>query len=451
MINKCLTYLDNHKEKINKFLPIFLISYTFLLILPYVFGRVEVLNNFFTQGASKVIFRFITIIYGIGFLSLLGISNKIRIKGYLLIGAAVLLILLIISTSIAERDIYRADGSYAGRISVEEYLIDFFRFVSGLTLFILLFSFMPVVMKNAKVFNYPLLLIVVLSMVAIVFSFILEYDSLIKLIKGGDEHAIDIHSIFQNKNTYGLFLFLSSLAIGFLIFTNNENKYLYLFIPLFFVTFMSIVIGCRTAFISCLALLFYLLIRSFITLRFYSKKGFYISISVLGAFLIVFVLYMAIPLFHGAPLNGLYDIVIYSFARLGEALFGRVSIWQDVPSFMTGIKLFIGSNLTNSKYLLIIHNGHFKDFHSGYVYFYACFGIIGTIVYCLLFIYVFYLVYLAIKKKPLDGLLVLVLLLVSMLFALPETYILFLSPSLFTFVTTLITIVYLRFILLNNN
>ena len=137
---------------------------------------------------------------------------------------------------------------------------------------------------------------------------------------------------------------------------------------------------------------------------------------------------------------------MYIFSGFSSSFESRLHIWSAVPKFMNGATFFFGGNFTNSQYMLKMYSDY-TDFHSCYVRWFATTGLIGTVVYALLFIYTFYLIIKVIKKNPLQGILVLIFLLSAMIYSLPETAILFISTSLYTFVINIITIVYLKFLL----
>lgn len=447
MINKVMNYLIERKERINKFLPIFLMSYMLLLILPYVFGRVEAIDSFLSSGVSQWIFRFLSMMYAGLYLLIIGLANKIRIKYPYIIGGAILLVLFAISSIIGPHVFYDLNGNYIATAEWWWRLFGFVRFGAAIVLFIMLISFVPNVMKSHKDYNYAFYLIIGISLFAVFFSFIAEIDSLKALFNGADEHSVDIHSIFQSKNTFGLFLFLSSLATAYLIFTNIDNlRYYFFYIPLFIFTFMTIIVGCRTAFVACLLLIAYLFIRSLVMLYRISKRSFYISLGVIGTVLLAFILFMSVPSLHDGSFRGLYIVISITFSRFGDSFQGRLSLWSSVSEFMNWHYLLFGANSTNSQFMMEIYTG-FADPHSGYVTWFIRTGIIGTIIYLLLLIYVFYLIIEAIKKKPLQGILVLIFLLSAMFYSVPESDIIFISTSLYTFVVNLVTIVYVQYTL----
>lgn len=448
MMNKCLDYLAKYKEKINKFLVIFLASYMALLILPYIFGRVEAINDFFSGGWSKAIYRLFVMSYAFIYLALVGLSNRIKVKWYYLVGAGALLLILLISSIFSPKDIYKLDGTLGTHISPWEYIYNFIHFFISVSLFVFIISFIHPIMDSIKVFNVALLILIGVTTFAVLLSFFLEGEELLILIKGGDAHAKDVRSIFQNKNTFGLFLFLSSIASAFLIIANSDNtKFISLYLILLLNTFLATIIGCRTAFICSIVLVFYLFVYSLIIMRKYSKKAFVIASSIIGAIILLFTLYMAIPALHQEGMDSLYNIVVYSFLRLDDAFDQREYIWSQVPSIMQGIYIPFGANFSNSAYLLVSYTHHFRDYHSAYVAWFVQMGVLGTIIYASLFGYIFYQIYRVIRKNLEQGLLVLVIFLTSILYGIPETHTLFISTSLFTFVTNLVIVVYLQYLL----
>ena len=198
MMNKCLDYLAKYKEKINKFLVIFLASYMALLILPYIFGRVEAINDFFSGGWSKAIYRLFVMSYAFIYLALVGLSNRIKVKWYYIVGAGALLLILLISSIFSPKDIYKLDGTLGTHISPWEYIYNFIHFFISVSLFVFIISFIHPIMDSIKVFNVALLILIGVTTFAVLLSFFLEGEELLILIKGGDAHAKDVRSIFQN-------------------------------------------------------------------------------------------------------------------------------------------------------------------------------------------------------------------------------------------------------------
>ena len=453
MIKKCLAFFNKYQDKINKFLPIFLSTYMVLMILPYVFGRVEAINLFFSSGWSRAIFRLLTMMYAVIYLLLVGLSNRIKVKWYYLVGGAILLFILLISSIFAPKDIYKLDGTLGTTISFWEYSYSFVHFFISISLFIFIISFLVPIMPSIKVLNNPLFILIGVTTFAIILSFFLEGKELIELINGGDAHAKDARSIFQSKNSFGLFIFLSAISSAFLILVNEDNnKYSYLFILIMLFTFMATIIGCRTAFICCFSLIIYLFIRSIILLHRHSKKLFKIILIILASLALIFVLYMSVPIFHVKGMDGLYNITIYSFLRIGDAFAQRAFLWAYAGDVMKNpLFLIFGANFDNARYLLISLSHHYSDYHRAYVSWFVQTGIIGTLVYAFLFGYVSYRIYQLIRKDLEKGLLVLVIFLSSILYGIPETNTMFISTSLFTFITNILVVIYLEYSLKSLN
>lgn len=447
MINKCLSYLESKKDKINQFLPIFLAIYMALLILPYVWGRVDVMNNFFSHGLSQLLFRFFTMMFALVYLGLVGLSNKVKINLYYLIGGGILILCFIVSWIISPYTIYQEDGSVLIVTKWWWYLFDLVKFSLAIILFIFVSHFVHVAMNDKKTLNISFYVLIGVTLFACLFSFIFESKDLVNLFNGADVHSVDLSSIFQNKNSYGMFLFLASIATSYIIFTNDNNvRYTFFLIPLLVFTIMSILVGSRTAFLACILLLAYLFIRSLFLLKSISKKAFYFLIIIACILLSAILLFFLVPVFHSGPFSSFYNIMIYMFNQISESFTGRVDIWNGIPKFMTGGYLVFGANFTNSQYLLHLYSGYY-DAHSGYLTWFIRTGIIGSIVYVTLFSHIIYLLAKLCKKNLMQAILIIIFLLSSMVFIFTETAILFISTSLFTFVINLVVVVYLKYLL----
>ena len=389
MISKCISFLVSKKEKINHFLVYFLLIYMVLLLLPYVFARVRPLDAFFTSGISQIIYRGLTSAFALVYLLLLAIVNEVKINKIFSICGAILLTSFVISCIVSPHTLYKDDGSLFVSISWWTYLLGSLRIMTIITMFVLLISVIHQIIDDMRIFYLSLYILVGIVFIACIFTFIVEGSAIVKLMNGGDEHSLNIRSIFHSKNEFGMMLLIASIASTFIIFYNSDNVRYYIFcILLFLFTNTAILTGCRTAFISCIVLIIYLFVGLSIASKI-KKKHLIIGVSIFSIIVISFILYMLVPVLHRAPANWLYNVVNYTFARIGTAFLGRVEIWEDTFSFMNGTYLVFGANTTNSIYLLLLHSSH-NDFHSGYIKWFATTGIIGSIIYLTLFTFFIY-------------------------------------------------------------
>jgi len=441
-------FLQERSGKLNKIVPWFLMIYFILICFPYIFARVPILNNLFSNSTIAFTFRFGFLVAYALFGIVLMVANKLKIKRFFFVGSIFLLLLFVITTFISSDSIVSYSLYFTGKVSfssttigVYTKLVHIARFGGDLVFFFFLLNCYPYCFKNRNQFTYVILPIVIIALIGVTYTLIFERH-VISAVIDGTISAENLHSIFHSKNAYGIFLFNGATVATF-IFFSDTRKWMKLFaltVPVFFI--MSYIINCKLAAV-CILILF---ILSYVYVIFrYFKTRTYISIIFLVVALLIsigVVLVFTIPQLHEDGIIGkIYTKIMDSIKTFNISSFiGRTTEWEIVPRMTNGIFSVIGFSSASGYSLITAYtsiNGStaasLYDLHNAYIDFYAYHGIVGCSFLIVLYSYVIYLIYKLFKKNKAISLMVAIILFVSILFGMAETYRLFLSMSANTF------------------
>lgn len=455
-------YLRDHKEKLNGFLSIFLLTYFILIFLPYIVADIPFLNNFFMGSTTKLIYRGFTCLYFGVYTLILAVANDLRLKWPFAIGGIVLILTYILSIIFVPKtytysliDLTHKVTFISFNVGTYSYVTYLFSFIADIVFFTMFISFVPPVMKSFRQLNLTLYVLIGFMIFACGYSLIKERNEIWKLITGGSEYNINVRSVFRSKNAFGLFLFVGSLASAFIIFTTSETLkgYRWLFlIPLIGFVFMSLLCMCKTGLICGALLLFGIFLYQLIFVKNKYSIMFYVIAILISILLILYILFMTIPALHSGPLAPLYNAFINMFNKIFSGFASRTDRWAMVKYVVQGPFMLIGVNETNSAFLLDIVSQikqglDFTDFHSGYVTWYAAHGLIGVLFYGGLLGYIVYRCAKIVKIREYRryGFLAIMLLIAGLVFMIPESYVLFISISSYAFIINLIIIAFIEF------
>ena len=454
MLQKFLGRIEKAKPFVEKILPWFFLVYFILVFAPYISAKVPALNSFFTNGTTKLIYRgFTCILFGV-FSLLLWAIYKPKFKWWAVIGCAALFVIYVISVAISPTSMSYVIlnttmkvNFFTLEIGNYSYIIYTFSFLADLIFFFLFISFIPVSIRKASDFYPTLFFIIGVMIICCAYSFLTERNSIIKLMNGASEYDVSVNSLFHNKNTFGLYLFIGSFASSFIFFTCTKKWQRLVVIPHILFIVMSFLILCKSSFVSNVILLIGCIVYFlFVTLE-NKPKASIVTIAVVSSLAVLFLIFMLVPQLHVGPLEKVYDDVQKFFIKIFGGLTQRADRWGLVKYVVTGPYKAIGANDTYSAYgidaiLRIERTSHFTDFHSGYVSWYASHGILGSIIYFGFFIYLFVLISKVIAVDKKNGILILVLYVSSLIFIVPESYTLFVSISSYAYLLNLILIGY---------
>ncbi len=209
-----------------------------------------------------------------------------------------------------------------------------------------------------------------------------------------DTHFIGIPTAFMSHLAYSIFLaFTAFIILNKFSFHNSIFFNISLFIYLLFVFVNLLISGGRTGLLSfSIALLLYLIVFS-------KEKIKIVFLSTIGAMLLSFISYSNISIFKDRIDKGKVDIsqiingnYTGSFGqRVGLAIVG-IEVFKEKPIFGWGIKDNFEAikQITKKEefeYLSHVYNVMNSHFHNQYLIYATQLGIVGVVIFLLLFYY----------------------------------------------------------------
>ena len=186
--------------------------------------------------------------------------------------------------------------------------------------------------KSLVVFFF---LVILVALVCALYSNIAEAKSIINafIAEGEEAHFYQIHSFFDNKNSYGLVIFVALVANTYLLF-NIKNKWL--FIPFIYLAINLIISRSKTALI--IALLIALAIGIFYFVRSFKehKKRNIIILSSILLFIVLLSLIVFVPPIYESNSffthlsNFVKEAFIGQAIRSLEDRFNNLSLARDI-------------------------------------------------------------------------------------------------------------------------
>lgn len=447
-LRKPLLFLGNHRKQINGFLPYFFLSYFIFIFLPYVVADVPAINSFFLGSVTRLVYRAFTTVYFCFIGCMFGYINKAGIKWWFVIGGIILLICYGLSITSAPRHysyvvtgLSRRVEFYTLDIGPASYVTYGFSFLADIVSFVIFISYIPLAMNSIKQLYLTLIFLVSFMLFACVYSLIKEHNQIVELLKGSSEYEITVRSLFHSKNAFGLYLFVANISAAFLLVTIKTNIKWVLLLPMVTFTTMTLLSMCKSALLCCL-ILDLLLVWFF---AFFSK-GVTFYVSLILTIISICVLLGLVVIFSIPSLRDDQFLKLYSlFEKLFNGLFSRTDRWVMAKYVVYGPFIVIGMNETNATYFLeimskVLQDIDVIDFHSGYVTWYAHHGIVGCILYGALLIYIIYKIIILSKFSKRYAMMIAIFFLSCLVFMIPESYVLFISISSYSFIINLIII-----------
>jgi len=444
-------------NKVNRFMAIFLISYFLLIAAPYCFALVPKINVFFTNTATKVLYRGFTCLYFFAYSFLLMKANKLRINiswaVILIVMAAIYLVAWMIvplSYQYYSETFERGVIFYSMNIGQLWVLEGFLTFLAEEAIFLCIISFFPFCVKDRKAVIWPLVAVVALVAFSCLFSYLKEMDLYKALIRGDDETSSNpLRSIFHSKNAFGIFLFNGSFASLFLIYYAKKCRWVFgISYFLFLVT--SALIRCYTALVPSLLIGIILLFTLLFRLKDRHPWLFLSILGTVGVLFLITVIGAAVPDIrsHFSIFNLIYSNVDAIFTK---EITSRTKLWDYCLSLVKGPFVLIGeTDVVASNQLVMIEqmvgDSSYSDFHSAFVSFYSSHGLIGLCAYVGMHAYALKGIGRIKAANRNLWIAVTVLFVGAVLFSMPETYTLFINMSASVFIITLVLLVYPRFI-----
>lgn len=213
--------------------------------------------------------------------------------------------------------------------------------------FLMLYAFM----KNVSICKKSLIkfmrFIVILSVVACLFTLLFEWSTILSIRGASNTNAIDIISLFSNRNQFSAFLVVAVVANIYLCVGEKKRKGNYIVFAL--QLFCVLVTFSRSALFAIIALFVILLLQS----RDKRKK----IVTFIACVFLILAIFMN---------TGLIDYISRNYVRLANFDTGRIEIWKygwDIikNNIFTGVGFYTGVDMARSSGM------DHSQFHSIYV------------------------------------------------------------------------------------
>ena len=262
--------------------------------------------------------------------------------------------------------------------------------------------------------------------------------------------------MFGDKQEFGAFLavgFACSIFSLYLLDFKKVSTSIFKVIsivslPIFFA--ISLLSGCKTASLAeifiCLFCLIGLMVRWFKT----SKKKFFISLSFVVLFFVVFILFVAVPSFHSSGmLQKAYNLVVNRlilkiFGGIDSRNFLSLAFFENVNASLLFFGLSKGAVQTYMQGIIL--DGQ-SSIHTGFTYFFSSYGLFGFIVYLFLIFIVVKNIFKVTVVNISIGFMLLGLFFATLIFNISECEILIVSSSTAIFVFNILVVSYPKAIL----
>ncbi len=268
------------------------------------------------------------------------------------------------------------------------------------------FYFIVIALPNHKNFlavtKFFIAVIVSVSMVAIIYSFVTEWDIIEALLKNGYvSWSLVPSSFFNNRNPYASFLLSSQIMLIFLYYLSIRKKrrfiYFLLQIPLMFGIFLTF---SKTNMVLSFALFVFVFYRNIWHLaRIKRYKTVFVLVFLSSSLITFVILAFSLPQLRaliGGPL--LESSLPGSLFGEGWRTFStRIGLWTQAVSLIIAspTTLLIGDGPHLSRFFFqmridlekgIPFTYNHGDYHNGFIEVFHTFGVIGLSTYVLMFI-----------------------------------------------------------------
>ena len=204
---------------------------------------------------------------------------------------------------------------------------------------------------------------IALMLYAVAYSYITETDAVFSVLTNKNVYKNMISSFFDNKQTYGMFLFVAMIAsvYGYALC----KKTIYVIWGLLFS--VNLFICCsRTALFAALAFVLLIIILLF-------KSNRKISLAILGILLCAVVVIVAVPRLRNFTFDVLFDTE--------STMNARNNIWTYAFQAMTGIKAVVGYGEANAEAAIASAVGARYNAHNGIIQVLLTGGVVKLLLY----------------------------------------------------------------------
>lgn len=259
----------------------------------------------------------------------------------------------------------------------------------------------PKIFDGMKLVALACLIILGIASFCVIFSYITEaslYPEFIKHLKDGDQVIYQVKSIYHDKSSYGVILFLALIAS---LFLHIYKKQWWWFIPAGFFYLNLIFVWDKSSLaFGMVIIISYLITRFFVSFKEHKKRNI-IAASIIGGLFLAGIIGFVVA---GIINPRIFEVVTSSVSTKGySTLATRSWVWAKMKLILSEGSPLFGLGYALWRYLLFYYNtydpvnaipNNHNDAHNGYYELLGTGGIVLLIVFLLL---CGYLVYVGIK------------------------------------------------------
>lgn len=348
-MNRAISWIRNHKDRINGFAPWFLMSYFLLLVLPYCTGRIPVLYAAVCVNIiGRVIFRLIPTAYFFIYAILVGIANKAKFRWEWVFPIVAVWIMYALAWAFTAKEYVYVSISWNRSITYEttqvgyaELLIAFLTLIAETSMFFCWLTIMPACVKNRKAVFVPLITIAAFALVSILFSVAYEWKLYVELFNGGDHKGI--RSFFSHKNEFGAFMFMGVFALSFIVYSFKTKISILCTSLAVGIVGVLFLVRCYTALMSALVCFVALLLLGLVRL-YRQKRAVALGIGGMAIVLLtILILCTFLPsIRESIPV---FRIFYNSMMSTEREISTRTVIWAHLGDVINGHRVFLASQI----------------------------------------------------------------------------------------------------------
>jgi len=400
------------KLRLNHWLTPVLFVYFIFSLFPTILPNIAFLPNIFSSSLIELAWKGALFIGLSVFFSIIFVFNHLKFNWKLAIPIAVyaianlVVIALIPSSTILSSLNTGTLLEYEVIITTATKIAGLFQVLSTVVLTYIFFIILP----KTILFKRQLFLLFYLMLGFLVisgfYSIIFEKGNIIALFTSDNPYLYNIHSFFEDKNTYGKYL-LGGIMISCYLASQSRFKWQFGITALLFAFLVTTL--SKTPIIAA-AGLFVLLFIYYVFVRFERNIIFNSFLLLFSLILIVYLgCLLTIPALQILPINStIYHYLTVSVFQYGiGTVDSRVLIWQAAINLLQGWHLFFGygekiANIFLTGNVMVFNNYESYYFHNGLLQVANIGGLLYLALYLALFVYLF-VVYFKIGKNNKDS------------------------------------------------
>lgn len=328
--------------------------------------------------------------------------------------------------------IYELDqGSFFYEVSITNQVAWTLQWILGISvIFLFIFSFIKNLL-SIKSIKFILWIIVLVGLIAILYSLIFEYEYYIKAFTGQGNLTDLVKSFFQHQNNYGQALMISIAAL-ILLNAIQFKWWHYILMAILYIGMIFTTCYVSLAF-TCFMFVVYTFYIFFKTYKKHPKLNLKTLIITFSCLILIFIICL-ILYYLDNPI--ICSIKTFLEANLDNKNFGslngRVGLWlRALSTLQTPLDYMFGHGFSNFNNLMSSYNqsinGRGTTFvDSAFIQIICSYGIVGLIIYLSVIFFIFYFaIRLYLKRKNRYVMTSLLILFTFVIYSIFESYILF--------------------------